>query len=288
LSAFGPLGTLAGAALDGGMMSAAINAGVQLATTGQVNWTSVGNSFTSGALSAGLSFGVGEMMGHATTGLGKTLAHGLSGGVSSMASGGSFGSGFVSGAVGNMASEASMGAGMLEQAGIAGLAGGITSMASGGDFAGGFQNGAYNVLYNHFAGSHNDVLKDVYAGFSDHFSGVLGLAGQDLGGMASVLGGVAVGTPDSVYDGASITLGVAEVVAYATGVGALTLGAANLVLSSGALYKTYKSEGLSSGFYVQAGLAAAGPFASGYSKFAGVAVGSVSNRLSLIYGHVSD
>ena len=176
LSCFGPLGSMLGAAIDGGMTSAAINAGVQLATTGQINWQSVGNSFTSGALSAGMSFGVGEMMQHATTGLGKTLAHGISGGVSSMASGGNFGSGFVGGAVGNMAGEASRGVGLLENAGIAGLAGGVTSMASGGDFANGFQSGAYNVLYNHYGGGGMNMAKNFLGEKFSEFSGQLSRA----------------------------------------------------------------------------------------------------------------
>jgi hypothetical protein len=151
LSAFGPLGTLAGAALDGGMMSAAINAGVQLATTGQVNWTSVGNSFTSGALSAGLSFGVGEM--GSALGMGKdlaftTIAHGISGGIQSAAFGGNFWSGVAGGVAGNLGGSV-MGNDLVGRLGVGALAGGAASWAAGGDFWQGAQAGAYNGAFNY-------------------------------------------------------------------------------------------------------------------------------------------
>ena len=43
------LGTLLGAALDGGCISAAVNAGAQLATTGRINGQGVLNAFGSGS-----------------------------------------------------------------------------------------------------------------------------------------------------------------------------------------------------------------------------------------------
>jgi len=150
------LGTLAGAALDGGMMSAAINVGVQLATTGQINWNSVGTSFASGALSAGMSFGVGEI-GDALNAMGgndllaKTLMHGVSGGLQSMAGGGSFGSGFVGGAMGNLSGTFG-GSDLVSRTAWGALGGGAGAWASGGDFWQGAQAGAYNQIYN--AGMH--------------------------------------------------------------------------------------------------------------------------------------
>ena len=186
------------------------------------------------------------------------------------------GSGFVGGAVGNMAGEASRGVGLLENAGIAGLAGGVTSMASGGDFANGFQSVAYNVLYNHAAGG---VVDSVKKGVGFSVDGMSGF-GQELGGLARAVGNVAAGIPDPVYDVANIGLGIAEVMAYGTGVGALPIGAANIVVNSGALYKTYKENGLySRQFAINAAATAGGPFVS---KGAGMLL----NRASLIYNHL--
>jgi hypothetical protein len=64
-----------------------------------------------------------------------------------------------------------------------------------------------------------------------------------MSGLANGVGSLASGIPDPVYDVANITLGAAEIVAYGTGVGALPIGLANVAVNSGALYKTYKSEG---------------------------------------------
>jgi len=167
LSAFGPLGTLAGAALDGGMMSAAINVGAQLVMTGQVNWSSVGNSFASGALSAGLSFGVGEM--GAALGMGKdlaftTIAHGISGGIQSAAFGGDFWSGVAGGVAGNLGGSV-MGNDLVGRLGVGALAGGAASWAAGGDFWQGAQAGAYNGAFNHFLHKGINSLVTRYGNF---------------------------------------------------------------------------------------------------------------------------
>jgi len=150
LSCFGPLGTMVGAAIDGGMTSAAINAGVQLATTGQINWQNVGNSFASGALSGGLSNMIGQtgtMLGMGNDLAFKTVTHGISGGIQSAASGGNFWSGVAGGVAGNIGGSM-MANDLVGRIGVGGLAGGVGAWAAGGDFAQGFQAGAYNGAFN--------------------------------------------------------------------------------------------------------------------------------------------
>ncbi|NBV84492.1 hypothetical protein EBR57_10310 [bacterium] len=92
--------------------------------------------------------------------------------------------------------------------------------------------------------------------------------------------------PDPVYDVASVALGVAEVTAYATGVGVVPIAAANLALNAGALTKTYRNEGASRNFKVQLALASAGPVAGKFGKGIGLAVGAFSTRAGLLYGGI--
>ncbi len=130
--------------------SAAINAGVQLVTTGEINWNSVGQSALSGALSGGLSYGIGEL-GQALN-LGenlafKTMAHGVSGGIQSAVFGGDFGSGFAGGVAGNLGGHM-MGDDLSGRIGAGALAGGVGSMVAGGNFWQGAQSGAYNQAFN--------------------------------------------------------------------------------------------------------------------------------------------
>ncbi|NDC83644.1 hypothetical protein EB093_08305 [bacterium] len=101
------------------------------------------------------------------------------------------------------------------------------------------------------------------------------------------LGLMAQSVPDPVYDVANVALGVGEVAAYGTGVGAAPLSAANIIINSGSLYKTYKNEGFSRNFKIQTALAAAGPIAGRFGKGAGLVVGGVSNRASVIYGNLN-
>ena len=143
------------AALQGGLISAGINVGMQLALTGEINWDSVGQSFCSGALSAGMSWGVGGALGHATSAgnlFDKTLWHGASGGLQSMANGGDFWSGFGGNALSTLTGFAVDGAqgDILGSTLVSGVSGGLGSMLAGGDFGQGFQSGAMRNMFNEF------------------------------------------------------------------------------------------------------------------------------------------
>jgi len=155
------LGTIIGAALDAGTISAGINAGTQLAFTGKIDGQGVLNAFGSGALSGGLSAGIGEL--GTALNLGndlafKTVAHGISGGIQSAVGGGSFGAGFVGGAVGNIGGHF-MGDDLVGRTAVGGLAGGAGAWAAGGDFGMGFQAGAYNAMYNYWI---HDRIREAY------------------------------------------------------------------------------------------------------------------------------
>ena len=182
----------------GAAISAGVNASVQLATTGRVNWDAVGSAALSGGFSAGLAFGVGEL-GTALNGmggeslLGKSVMHGISGGIQSMAGGGSFGSGFAGGAFGNLTGGLG-GSDLFSRTLYGGLGGGLASWATGGSFGGGFQAGAYNQLYNwglHEAKSMGQELinkldtfldnKSLSFGFSVDWFGVSGSLGIGQG-----------------------------------------------------------------------------------------------------------
>lgn len=84
---------------------------------------------------------------------------------------------------------------------------------------------------------------------------------------------------------ANIALGVAEVVAYGTGVGGVPVAVANLTVNSAGLYKIYKQEGFSSKFGVQVITTAAGPAGGVISKGAGVVIGGIASRVGFIYSN---
>ena len=150
-----------------------------------------------------------------------------------------------------------------------------------GEFDSYYQTG---VVESDFCYPCGGPMEDFKKGLGFSVDGMRGF-GQELGGFARAVGNVAAGIPDPVYDVANILLGGAEVVAYGTGVGAIPIGAANIVVNSGALYKTYKSEGASRNFKMQMAFAAAGPAAGVFGKGFGVAVGGVLNRAGLLYGN---
>ncbi|MFC1753778.1 RHS repeat-associated core domain-containing protein [Thermoproteota archaeon] len=183
LSVFGPLGTIAGAALDAGMTSAAVS-GVAAAATGGDVGEAMMNGFKSGALSGGLAAGIGELGTALQMGDNlafKTVAHGISGGAQSAASGGDFKSGFLGGSIGNIAG-AAMGDNVVQRIAVGGMAAGATTALSGGDFMQGFQSGACNQAFNWalhegMANAVQAISGDIY----DNASYGLGIVGNSQG-----------------------------------------------------------------------------------------------------------
>ena len=188
-TAFCPgLGSILGAALDGGLISAGINATAQLAITGRIDGQGVLNAFGSGALSGGLANMIGGVGGAfkefgGESLLTKTLAHGVSGGLQSMAGGGSFGSGFAGGAIGNLAGGLG-GTDIASRTLFAGLGAGAAAWATGGDFWQGAQSGAYAQIYNFSMHEGLELLGDISNALEA--SGVLpameaGIVGNSIG-----------------------------------------------------------------------------------------------------------
>jgi hypothetical protein len=143
------------------------------------------------------------------------------------------------------------------------LGGGFSSAMMGGDFWMGAQTGAMQYLFNRMG------------------EGIVDAGMQMVNNGLGMLSNTVQKIPDPVYDVASITLGVAEVAAYGTGVGAVPIVATNLALNSASLYKTYKQHGVySRQFVINAAATAGGPF---FSK----GVGLVVNRATLIYNNMN-
>ena len=223
-TAFCPgLGTLLGAALDGGLLSAAINGGVQLATTGKIDGQQMLNSFASGALSGGLANGIGQL--GTSLGLGndlvfKTVAHGLSGGIQSAASGGNFWAGVAGGAAGNIGGSF-MGDDFVGRVSVGALSGGAAELAAGGSFWGGFQAGAYNAMYNHFlddaVGALGNFAKNFGVGVEGQYGVISGSYGTDgtsvgVGVPAYGAGAYATFVPGGNFSGSKgFSLGVGPV-----------------------------------------------------------------------------
>jgi len=143
------------------------------------------------------------------------------------------------------------------------------------------------VLAPMSAGEKGAAINNLAAIISSARSGMVDAGMKMVGDGLQSLGLMAQSVPDPVYDVANVALGVGEVAAYGTGVGAAPLSAANIIINSGSLYKTYKNEGFSRNFKIQTALAAAGPIAGRFGKGAGLVVGGVSNRASVIYGNLN-
>jgi len=180
--------TVVSAAVNGALLSGGISAGVQLATTGQVNFGQVGQSMLMGGVSAGLSFGIGEALGHGTTSLSqfaaKTIAHGVSGGIQSSLFGGSFGTGFLAGSIGHGFGELGSAYGDAGGTLAAGLSAGTVASLTGGDFGQGFQTGAFQYIFNRTAGEMvvqgGKFIKDLFFNMDNY-----GVGGETTYGAAT-------------------------------------------------------------------------------------------------------
>jgi hypothetical protein len=162
--------------------------------TGQVNWSSVGQSAIGGALGGAFSFGVGQMFGHGVTDIGqfatKTVAHGVSGGLQNMIQGGDFGSGMLSGSVGHATGFVGESIGGNTGGLIgSGVGGGTTAALSGGDFGRGFQMGVmqygFNYLGEGVVGAGMDFISSLHLDIGGQaqlgvMSGAIGTDGKGL------------------------------------------------------------------------------------------------------------
>ncbi|NBV42959.1 hypothetical protein EBR96_09370 [bacterium] len=185
------LGTLLGAMLDGAAISAATNAAVQLATSGQVNWNAVGQSAMGGAIGAGVFNvvgGVSGMFGFAQGGLEKIAMHGVAGGICSSLQGVDFWSGAIGAGVSQALSPGIMGSTTDPLGRIAGasLVGGVAAWATGGSFYHGALGGGFGMAFNELSHPQTmrqmarKLLKDDHGTTPEKLPGELAKGGYNL------------------------------------------------------------------------------------------------------------
>ena len=150
-------------AFKGAALGVGINAGVQLATTGNLDWDSLGQSAAMGAVGGVLAgfIGYASALGSVDV-VEKILMHSISGGMQSAMFGGDFQSGFVSGMFGTVTSSLSQslstnpGAQVL----MAAASGGAGMALAGGSFQKGAIIGGTIMAFNH-AGPHRHPENDL-------------------------------------------------------------------------------------------------------------------------------
>ncbi|MCE2935794.1 MAG: DUF6443 domain-containing protein [Cyclobacteriaceae bacterium] len=195
-----------------------IGAAISVLTNGISNvandqgfFKNAGIAALTGAIGGAVSFGIGNAAA-GMTGFNKiafqTLAHGNLGGTMNAATGGDFGSGFLSGAVGSLASTGSgkllpkstsnLGK-ALGTIGTGSITGGITSSISGGNFWDGFRNGAISSSLNHaiHVGALGKGL--MMASITGRTRHLFGPDGVQVGGVGDLAFGGAVTGEISIY-----------------------------------------------------------------------------------------
>jgi RHS repeat-associated protein len=146
------LGALLVHAIQGALISAAVNVAVQVVQNGGFNnfdWNSVGMAALQGAVGAAFSFGIGEL---GLNPFNSTVAHAVSGGIQSAIFGGNFWQGAVSGTIGSVLGRQTQGidAGLVGNFVIAGSISAITASVIGGDPFQSFVTGGAVAAFNHY------------------------------------------------------------------------------------------------------------------------------------------
>lgn len=144
---------LAAYALEGALISAAINVGIQVVQNGGFNnfdWNSLGMAGLQGAIGAGFAFGIGEL--GITSNLLSTGVHAVSGGIQSAIFGGNFLQGTISGSIGSVLGRRTqhIEAGLVGSFVIAGSISAITASVIGGDPFQAFVTGGSVAAFNEY------------------------------------------------------------------------------------------------------------------------------------------